>query len=131
MGVVPREGRLPDPAMRASLIVPQGHKGPAFLAYPNFDVYFEWNQSFTYVMTAAYFATRLEGAAIYDAGSPDQGLSGAGMKQLQQKLQARGHDVGDIDGILGAKTRIAVQKEQERLGLPADAWPTPALLNRL
>ena len=82
-------------------------------------------------MTAAYFATRLEGAAVYDAGNPDQGLTGAQMKQLQKKLQALGHDVGDIDGILGAKTRIAVQSEQKRLGLPADAWPTPALLNRL
>ena len=131
MGVAPREGRLPDLATPASLILPQGHKGPAFLAYPNFDVYFEWNQSFTYVMTAAYFATRLEGAAIYDAGKPDQGLSGTQMKQLQTKLQAMGHDVGDIDGILGAKTRLAVQAEQKRLGLPADAWPTPALLNRL
>jgi len=24
-----------------------------------------------------------------------------------------------------------VQSEQQRLGLPADAWPTPALLNKL
>lgn len=53
------------------------------------------------------------------------------MKALQQKLQARGHDVGKIDGILGAGTRAAVRAEQKRLGLPADAWPTPALLNRL
>lgn len=131
MGVKPREGRLPDGNMPASLLLPQGHKGPAFLAYPNFDVYFEWNQSFVYVMTAAYFATRLEGAAIYNAGTPDTGLSGSQMKQLQSKLAARGHNVGKIDGILGANTRIAVQKEQIRLGLPADAWPTPALLNRL
>ncbi|MEO1027133.1 MAG: peptidoglycan-binding domain-containing protein, partial [Pseudomonadota bacterium] len=53
------------------------------------------------------------------------------MKALQQKLSDRGYDVGGIDGILGAKTRDAVQKEQARLGLPADAWPTPELLNRL
>ena len=37
----------------------------------------------------------------------------------------------DVDGILGAKTRDAVQKEQERLGMPADAWPTRELLNKL
>ena len=53
------------------------------------------------------------------------------MKALQARLQARGHDVGPIDGILGEKTREAVQIEQGRLGLPADAWPTPALLDRL
>ena len=129
LGVKPRQGRLAN--LPASLILPQGHKGPAFLAYPNFDTYFEWNQSFTYVLTAAYFATRLAGAPVYDAGNPDAGLSGKQMKALQQKLQARGYNVGKIDGILGAGTRAAVQAEQKRLGLPADAWPTPALLNRL
>jgi len=131
MGVTPREGRLASGNLKASIIVPQGHGGPAFIAYPNFDVYFEWNQSFTYVMTAAYFATRLEGAAIYDAGNPGAVLSQAQMKELQRKLQARGYHVGAIDGILGANTRIAVQKEQERLGLIPDAWPTVELLNRL
>lgn len=130
-GVRAKSGSFAMRKGQAALILPQGHKGPAFIAYPNFDVYFEWNQSFTYVLTAAYFATRLEGAAVYDAGKPDTGLSGKEMKQLQKKLQARGHDVGKIDGILGAKTRLAVQKEQARLGLPADAWPTPALLKRL
>jgi len=129
LGVSPRRGQLAN--LPASLILPQGHKGPAFLAYPNFGVYFEWNQSFTYVLTAAYFGTRLEGAGVYDAGSPDQGLTGAQMKDLQQRLQARGWDVGKVDGILGAKTRAAVQAEQKRLGLPADAWPTPALLRQL
>lgn len=131
LGVAARDGSLPDPSMRASLLLPQGHKGPAFLAYPNFDVYFEWNQSFTYALTAAYFANRLEGADVYKAGRPESGLSGSQMKQLQEKLQARGHNVGDIDGILGARTRLAVQKEQARLGLPADAWPTPTLLKKL
>ncbi|MFT7595623.1 MAG: lytic murein transglycosylase [Paracoccaceae bacterium] len=131
LGVKPREGKLAASNLQASIILPQGHKGPAFIAYPNFRVYFEWNQSFVYVMTAAYFATRLEGAAIYDAGKPDAGLTGTQMKQLQSKLQARGHDVGNIDGILGARTRIAVQAEQARLGLPADAWPTPQLLSKL
>ena len=129
LGVRSRNGRLAD--LPASLILPQGHKGPAFLAYPNFDVYFEWNQSFTYVLTAAYFATRLAGAPVYDAGTPDAGLNANQMKALQQKLQARGHDVGKIDGILGAGTRAAVRAEQKRLGFPADAWPTPELLNRL
>ena len=128
-GVRARSGSLTN--LPASLILPQGHKGPAFLAYPNFNVYFEWNQSFTYVLTAAYFATRLAGTQIYDAGNPDQGLGPDDMKRLQSKLQARGHDVGKVDGILGAGTRAAVQAEQKRLGLPADAWPTTTLLNNL
>ncbi|MEM7723372.1 MAG: lytic murein transglycosylase [Pseudomonadota bacterium] len=131
LGVTARNGSLPLRNANASVVIPQGRNGPAFLAYPNFNVLFEWNQSFVYVMTAAYFATRLEGAPVFDAGNPDPGLSGDQMRELQRRLQALGYDVGRIDGILGAGTRAAVRAEQRRLGMPADAWPTPALLNRL
>lgn len=131
LGVAGRNAALGPAGMTARVLLPMGRNGPAFLAYPNFDVYFEWNKSFVYVTTAAYFATRLAGAPPYDAGTPSAPLSGEAMQSLQRKLEARGHDVGGIDGILGAKTRAAVQAEQSRLGLPADAWPTQDLLNRL
>ena len=130
LGVVPRGTELPR-GLKASLLLPQGHKGPAFLAFENYRVFFDWNQSFTYVTTAAYFATRLSGAPVFDARAADAGLEDSQMKRLQQKLAARGYDVGKIDGILGARTRAAVQSEQKRLGLPADAWPTTALLSAL
>jgi len=130
MGVSPRNGPLAE-GLTASVLLPQGRGGPAFIAYPNFRVYFEWNQSFTYVMTAAYFATRLDGAQVYDAGNPAPGLGGDAMKALQTKLQAKGYDVGDIDGILGSGTRAGVRAEQARLGMPVDGWPTPELLNQL
>ena len=135
MGQAGRQGALGQPGAgepQGLDAVAAGAQGPGLHRLPEFHrVYFEWNQSFVYVTTAAYFATRLEGAPVFDAGNPEAGLSGAQMKQLQQKLQARGYDVGKIDGILGARTRAAVQKEQARLGLPADAWPTAALLNAL
>jgi lytic murein transglycosylase len=129
MGVAPRWGEIAD--LPASILLPQGRNGPAFLAYPNFGVFFGWNRSFVYVTTAAYFATRLEGAPVYDAGNPSPALSDAQMVRLQERLTELGHDVGGIDGILGAMTRQAVQAEQRRLGLPADAWPTTELLERL
>ena len=131
LGVTGRHGPLQPSAGQASVLLPVGHKGPAFLTYPNFNVYFEWNQSLVYVTTAAYFATLLSGAPRFDPGTPEAGLTGQDMRALQKKLVARGHDVGKIDGILGSKTRAAVQAEQERLNLPADAWPTPSLLARL
>jgi len=130
LGVKPRQGALAGD-LPASVIVPQGRGGPAFLAYPNFRVYFEWNQSFVYVLTAAYFATRLEGGPVFEPGKPEQGLSGPEMQDLQRRLQAMGHDVGKIDGILGAGTRKAVRAVQGQLGLAVDGWPTPALLARL
>ena len=61
----------------------------------------------------------------------DLGVDDAQMKQLQSKLSSMGYDVGKIDGILGSGTRNAVQQVQQKLGMPADAWPTPELLNRL
>ena len=131
MGVSARAGSLPGGGTPADLLLPQGRKGPAFLAYPNFAVYLEWNKSFIYTTTAAYFATRLAGARPYQAGNPDQGLNDAQMKELQTILNGKGFDVGKIDGILGSGTRGAVQQEQLRLGLPADAWPTPKLLSLL
>ena len=130
-GVKPRSGKLAASNLDAAVRLRQGRNGPAFLVYPNYNVFFEWNQSFIYVTTAAYFATRLQGAPVYNGGKPSPALGEAQMKSLQKKLSARGHDVGGIDGILGAKTRDAVQKEQKRLGLPADAWPTRQLLDRL
>ncbi len=130
LGVTSRNGPLAA-GLSASILLPQGRKGPAFLVYPNYRVLFEWNKSFVYVTTAAYFATRIEGAEPYAAGNPDPALDLEQMKALQEKLTALGHDVGKIDGILGAGTRAAVQKEQVRLGLPADGWPTLDLLGAL
>jgi lytic murein transglycosylase len=131
LGVTPREGNTQFGNLPAALVLPQGRKGPAFLTYPNFSVYLKWNQSFIYTTSAAYFATRLSGAPPYQKGTPDQGLDDAGMKALQTKLEALGHDIGKVDGILGSGTRVAVQKEQARLGMAADGWPTQALLSAL
>ncbi len=131
LGVIPRDGNMAFGALPAAVILPQGHKGPAFMTYPNFSIYLEWNQSFIYTTSAAYFATRLKGAPPMDKKNPEPGLKDSEMKALQTRLAALGHDVGKIDGILGGGTRVAIQKEQAKLGLPADGWATQALLNAL
>lgn len=129
-GLRARAGDLPA-GLEGALLLPQGRHGPAFLVWPNFRVLTQWNQSLVYVTTAAYFATRIEGASVFDPGKPAPGLAPEQMKLLQEKLQVRGHDVGLVDGILGLKTREAVRVEQRRLSLPPDAWPGPDLLERL
>ncbi|MGE6740713.1 lytic murein transglycosylase [Allorhizobium pseudoryzae] len=131
LGVKPRDGKTEFGTLPAALVLPQGRKGPAFLTYPNFAIYLEWNKSFIYTTSAAYFATRLSGAPPYLKGNPEPGLDVDQMKALQAKLDAKSHDVGEIDGILGSGTRRAVQREQQRVGMPADGWPTQALLNAL
>lgn len=131
-GVTKPDGTpLVDNGLKAGIALPMGRKGPAFLTYDNFDVYIEWNQSITYALTAAVLAARLAGAPAFDPRNAEPGLVGDQMKELQTRLEARGYDVGTVDGILGTNTREAVRKEQERLGLPIDGWPTPELLEKL
>ena len=128
LGITGRYTDLPHGSNNASLIIPQGRKGPKFLAYSNFNVFFEWNKSFIYVLTAAHFANRLEGSPAFSPGYPDKGLNKNQMKLLQTKLKNLGYEVGQIDGILGAKTRRSIQEVQKTLKKPADAWPTIELL---
>jgi lytic murein transglycosylase len=113
----------------ASLLLPMGRLGPAFLAYPNFDVYIRWNQSLNYAITAAYLATRIAGAPAMGkgAGTP-VGLDGPQLKELQTILAKRGFKVGEPDGKLGAGTRVATREVQLKAGLPADGYPTPEVL---
>jgi peptidoglycan hydrolase-like protein with peptidoglycan-binding domain len=109
-----------------------GRNGPAFLTYPNFDVYLEWNKSLVYSTTAAYYASRLAGAPALSRGNaPVETLSLADTKELQQLLAKRGFDVGKIDGVVGAATRDAIRTMQVKYGLPADAYPTAELLSQL
>ena len=115
-----------------ALLLPMGRNGPAFLAYPNFDVYLEWNKSLVYSTSAGYYATRLGGAPAMSRGNgPLEPLSQAQTKQLQQILAKRGYDVGKIDGVVGAASRNAIREMQVKFGLPADGYPTAELLARL
>ena len=109
-----------------------GRNGPAFLAYPNFDIYPQWNQSLNYAITAAYLATRLAGAPPYLPGRGT--VENYGYKdilELQQLLNRRGFDTGGVDGKLGSKSRAAVKAAQLKFGLPADSYPSPELFSRL
>lgn len=124
----PDGSALEDMGLKAGLVLPMGRKGPAFLTYDNYDIYLEWNQSFTYTLTAAHLASRLAGAPAFDRRNPEEGLPLEAMKVLQRKLEEKGYDVGKVDGILGVNTREAVRQEQKRLGFPVDGWPTPGLL---
>jgi lytic murein transglycosylase len=132
-GVTRPDGRaLEGDELPASLLLPMGRFGPAFLAYQNFDVYLQWNQSLNYATTAAYLATRIDGAPAMSRGSPDiPVLNPEDSKDLQRILAKRGFDVGEIDGKIGLKTRQAIKVVQKKLGFPADSYPTPELLAAL
>lgn len=123
---------LPSDDLPASLVLPMGRDGPAFLTYPNFDVYTQWNQSLTYALTAAHLAARMAGAPnLSRADGNVASLSYDQIKEVQSLLKRRGFDVGEVDGKLGANTRKAVKEMQIKFGLPADSYPTADLLTAL
>jgi lytic murein transglycosylase len=131
-GVTLADGRpLPADNLPASLLLPMGRLGPAFLAYQNFQVYLQWNNSLTYSTTAAYLATRIAGAPALHRGTPPPALPFKDVKEMQMQLARAGYDVGTIDGFLGLKTRRAVKAMQVKYGLPADSYPTGELLARM
>jgi lytic murein transglycosylase len=133
-GVKPAYGALPSDNLPASMILPMGRHGPAFLAYPNFKAFLGWNSAYVYSTTVAYFATRLDGApAMSRTGAATVvALSSEQMMTLQRLLIKQGYEgVGDVDGKFGAGTRAAVKKAQMKLGLPADSYPTAELIERL
>ena len=132
-GVKGAHGKLKSDNFAASLLLPMGKDGPAFLAYENFTkAYLLWNESLVYSTTAAYLATRMAGADKINPGRAEvQPLTYEQIKELQNILVSRGYDVGEVDGKLGRASRTAVRAEQIKMGLPADAYPTVEFLAAL
>ncbi len=131
-GVTRADGKaLPNDNMPASVVLPVGRFGPAFLAYDNFQAYLKWNNSLNYSLTAAYYATRLDGAPPLIKSGNIPKITFEEQREVQQFLEKRGYDVGRIDGVLGLKSRAAIRDMQIKSGLPADGWPTAELLARL
>jgi len=132
-GVTAVHGTLARADLPASLILPMGRHGPAFLAYPNFKAFLGWNSAMVYSTTVAYFATRLAGAPnVSHAGAGIvQSLSTQQMVELQNLLNRHGYNIGEADGKFGSATRSAVKKAQIKVGLPADSYPTAELIAKL
>src|SRR3954470_321923 len=123
---------LPNDNLQASLLLPMGRTGPAFLAYPNFAAYTEWNNSLIYSVTAGYLATRIAGAPpMQRPMAPVVQLPFSELRELQQLLVRAGFNVGKVDGVMGQQSRSAVKAMQIKCGLPADSWPTAELLGRM
>jgi hypothetical protein len=133
LGVTFPDGKpLPNDDLPSSLLLPMGRMGPAFLAYPNFAAYTEWNNSLIYSTTAGYLATRIAGAPpMRRPSGPIAQLPFNEIRELQQLLVRAGFAVGKVDGVLGQQSRSAVKAMQIKYGLPADSWPTAELLAKM
>ena len=111
LGVTYPDGRpLPNDDLPASLLLPMGRTGPAFLAYANFAAYTEWNNSLIYSTTAGYLASRIAGAPpMRQPSAPVAQLPFNELKELQQLLVRAGFNVDKVDGVMGQLSRTAVK----------------------
>ena len=103
----------------AGLITPAGTNGPAFLVFKNFDAIYSYNAAESYGLAIAHLSDRLRGGTPFLTAWPtdDAGTSRAERREIQQFLIQRGYDIGAVDGLIGDKSRQAIQQEQTRLGL--------------
>ncbi|MCB1936658.1 MAG: lytic murein transglycosylase [Nitrosomonas sp.] len=108
-------GLLPT-EQKASLLVPAGHKGPAFLVTDNFHVIMRWNRSEFYAVSVGHLADRISGEPALSKNPPvdEIKITRDQVKQLQRNLNTLGINAGGADGIMGPQTRKAISVFQQR-----------------
>lgn len=117
----------------AGLLLPAGRGGPGFLVFKNYDAAYSYNGADSYALAISLLSDRLRGRPGVRGQWPtdDPGISRAERKELQRLLIAKGYDVGEPDGAIGAKTRAAISDVQAKLGLKQDGRPGRKVLNAL
>ncbi|MAJ69942.1 MAG: lytic murein transglycosylase [Alteromonadaceae bacterium TMED7] len=118
--------------MNAYLVMPAGHEGPTFLAYPNFRVIMRWNNSEFYAIAVGRLADRIAGDGELVASLPPlPNYRRDDIKAMQEQLNQKGIDVGGADGILGPATREGIREFQRRSDMIADGFPSLAVMQAL
>jgi membrane-bound lytic murein transglycosylase B len=116
---------LGDSDLKAAVLIPAGHTGPAFIVYPNFEVILRWNNSEYYGIAVGHLADLIKGQGTLSKPLPElPNYTIVEMQQFQEKLNQLGFDVGEADGILGPATRQGVRAFQLSVGLIADGYPS-------
>ncbi|QRG09166.1 lytic murein transglycosylase [Xanthobacter dioxanivorans] len=123
----------PRPGESAYLLLPAGSGGPAFLMMKNFDAILRYNPADAYALAIGHLADRLRGGGAFAQSWPkeERGLSKAERLEIQGRLAQMGYDIGNVDGILGQKTRVAIQDFQARSGMVPDGYPDLQVLAQM
>jgi membrane-bound lytic murein transglycosylase B len=125
-GTVPNHGA-------ASILLPAGSSGPAFMVFRNFTVITRYNNAESYVIGVGHLSDRLIGGGPVQASFPPDanGMTIANRQDLQRRLTAAGFDTEGTDGVIGPKTRAAISAYQRQQGLPVTGEPSLELLATL
>lgn len=121
-----------DQASSASLILPSGYTGPAFLIFPNHGAIMKYNNSTAYALGVGLLALRLGGEGPLVTPWPaETPLSRADRITAQESLVKLGYDTGGVDGAIGPKTRVAIRAWQQANRIPADGYLTPQMIQSM
>ncbi|MDG1074133.1 MAG: lytic murein transglycosylase [Methylophilaceae bacterium] len=133
LGVLRADGTPLPPLDNTAVLLPQGWQGPAFLVASNFDAVMHWNRSIKYALSVSHLADQLveDKPILYGANADNHGLALDEVRTIQAKLNALGFDSGLADGFPGTKTQQAIRSYQLQHHLPADGYPSYALLQQL
>jgi len=117
----------------AALLLPAGENGPAFLVFKNFNAVFSYNAAESYALSILHLSDRMQGGGRFMTSWPtdDAGISRAERREVQQRLIDRGFDIGEVDGMIGSKTREAIKQFQQQKGLTPDGRAGQRVLNAL
>lgn len=132
MGIREADGSaLPSvPGMQASVLVPAGASGPAFVVYDNFRTIMIWNRSTLYALAIGYLSDRLvdKPALVHFPSTTEQPLRRSEIFEMQSLLNGLGFDAGKPDGLAGSRTRAAVKAFQKSIHVIPDGYPSPSVL---
>ncbi len=132
LGVVQSDGNTPADYGPASVLLPVGASGPAFLTFNNFGVLLRYNNAIFYALAVALLSEQIAGAKPPKIIWPDEKpLTRAEMTEFQILLGVSGYEAGAIDGLIGPDTTRAIRAYQMEAGLPADGFPDPAQFKAL
>ena len=133
LGIVGVDGSALSGPNFGALLLPAGTSGPAFLVFKNFDAIYSYNAAESYALAIAHLSDRLRGGGLLQTPWPtdDPGLSRAERREVQERLNALGFDIGVPDGIIGPRTRKAVEAFQNSGGMTADGRAGARVLKAL
>ena len=124
---------FPHPEDGAFLLLPAGARGPAFLMLKNFTVIMKYNPAEAYALAIGHLADRMRGGAAFVQGWPrdERVLTLDERYQMQQLLAQRGFNIGEPDGLIGPRTRLAIRDFQVSVGQIPDGFASSDVLDRL
>ncbi|MBT8426349.1 MAG: lytic murein transglycosylase [Silicimonas sp.] len=133
MGVRDTRGRPVPNHGQASILLPAGSQGAAFMIFNNFHVIERYNTADAYVIGVGHLSDRIAGAGPLNADWPrdDRNLRFREKQEMQKLLTARGFNTQGVDGIIGPNTIQAIRRFQSSVGLVPDGYASYEILKRL